>query len=243
MTRSRAPSTPSPLYFGPIGLLAAGLLIASPGLADAAAPPLMPTRDVTVVYAVQPDGAPQPQRVTVYFQGGGGLMRIDGPPAPDGSSSGDMVMNRAARTMVVVLNQPRIFMDVPENEEVRSPFVLDASMQFTPTGTGSVAGLACQTYAIVMGSGKAQACVTADGVVLSESGVDGQGNRGSLSALSVRYATLDPALFMPPPGFQRAAHPAQMGPPGASADPDGPMLSGPPAGPQAQPQAGPAGGQ
>ncbi len=234
---ARGIKLPAPL---PGTLLLAGMLAgvgAVPAGAAATqaggAPPLMPTRDVTVTYSVQPEGAPQPQRVQVYFQGGGGMMRIDGPPGPDGGPSGDMVMNRATRTMTVVLNQPRVYMDVPEGEEVRSPFVLDAAMRFTPAGTGSVAGLACNRFTIESGSGRAEACVTDDGVVLSESGVDGQGNRGSLQALSVRYGTLDAALFTPPAGFTRAAHPEQMGPPGSSADPAGPALTGPMNGPPA----------
>lgn len=189
------------------------LAFAVPAFADApAAPPLMPTRDVAVVYSVQPQGAPQPQSVKVYFHDKGDLMRIDGPPGPqDGALSGYMVMNRPAKSMVVVLNQQHLFMDVPEGQEVRSPFVLDGSMRFTPEGTGTVAGLACERYGIVAGAGHAEACVTADGVVLSETGVDGQGNRGTLTAQSIDYAPLSASLFTPPAGYQRAGHPAAPG--------------------------------
>ena len=174
-------------------------------------PPLMPTRDVTVVYVVKPEGAPQEQTVRVYFRGGGGLMRIDGPPGPDGSPSGDMIMDRDGRTMTIVVNDARIFMQVPEREVVRSPFVLDASMRFTRTGTGTVAGQPCTTWSITTSKGEATACVTADGVVLHESGVDGEGARGELTARTVQYGPLPPALFMPPPGYQRTAHPANLG--------------------------------
>lgn len=208
-------------------LVGSALPLCQARAADAAAPPLMPTRDVTVQYSVLPEGAPQPQIVRVYFKGGGGLMRIDGPPGPpDGSPSGFMVMNRAAHTMTVILNQQHAFVDIPEGQMVSSPFVLDSSMRFTPVGTGTVAGLACTRYSIVAGSGQAQACVTADGVVLSESGVDGQGNRGSLTAQSVSYGPLAASLFTPPPGFQRAAHPASPGEPGAL-QPNGPTPGAP----------------
>ncbi|MCQ8276936.1 DUF4412 domain-containing protein [Acetobacteraceae bacterium KSS8] len=189
------------------------LVLALPASAQApAAPPLMPTRDVAVVYSVQPQGAPQPQSVKVYFHNKGDLMRIDGPPNPqDGALGGYMVMNRPAKTMVVILNQQHLYMDVPEGQEVQSPFVLDASMQFTPQGAGTVAGLPCERYSIVAGAGHAEACVTSDGVVLSETGVDGQGNRGTLTAQSVSYGPLDASLFAPPAGFQRAGHPAGPG--------------------------------
>ena len=85
------------------------------------------------------------------------------------------------------------------------------------------------------------ACVTADGVVLAESGVDGQGNRGHLVAQTVQYAPLAGSLFVPPPGFQRTAHPAglgqgvgQGGNPGTGPN-GGPIISGPPNGPGGAP--------
>ena len=197
--------------------LLAGSALAGQAAAAAAAaaqgsgPPLMPSRDVTVLYGVQPEGAPQEQLVRVYFRGGGGMMRIDGPPAPDGSSSGDMIMDRDGKVMTVVMNQPRIYMQIPEREEVRSPFVLDASMRFARTGTSTVAGLACTTWSITTPKGDATACVTQDGVVLSESGVDGEGARGRMTARTVQYGPLPASLFAPPPGYQRTAHPENMG--------------------------------
>lgn len=194
-------------------------------------PQLMPTRDVSVLYSVQPEGAPEPEPVHVYFRGGGGLMRVDGPAGPDGNSQGQMILDRDAKVMTVVLNGPRVFMQIPEQEEVRSPFVLDASMHFTRTGTGSVAGLPCTQWAIATPKGGATACVSADGVVLSESGVDGQGARGELVAQTVQYGPLAAALFTPPPGYQRTAHPQNMGA-GMNGGPGqgGPALSGPQAG-------------
>ena len=213
-------------------LLLAGAALVGPGRPAHAqgtdGPPLMPSRDVSVIYNVQPEGAPQPQPVHVYFRGGGGLMRVDGPPGPDGASQGQMIMDRTARVMTVVLNGPRIFMQIPEQDEVRSPFVLDASMHFTRTGTGTVAGVACTNWSIVTGKGNAVACVSADGVVLSESGVDGQGARGQLVAQTVQYGTLPPSLFVPPPGYQRTAHPENLGA-GGNGGPGqgGPNLGGP----------------
>ncbi len=222
------------------GLLLAAIATGAAGAARAAdGPPMMPTRDATVVYEVTPEGAPQAQSVRVYFRGGGSQMRIDGPPGPDGSPSGDMVLDRPSRTITVVLNPARSYMQIPEREEVRSPFVLDSTMRFTRTGTGSVAGIPCVQWAIVTPKGDATACVTDDGVVLSASGVDGQGSRGRLMAQTVQYAPLAPSVFLPPPGFQRTAHPAAMDPgaapggaPGAgpgSPVPDGSQPGGPPA--------------
>ena len=191
--------------------LAAAPAGAPAAMAQSVQPALMPTRDVTVLYEVKPEGAPQAQTVRVYFRGGGGFMRIDGPPGPDGSASGDMIMDRDAKVMTVVVNQARIYMQVPEKQTVRSPFVLDPSMRFTRTGTGVVAGLPCTTWSIVTDKGDATACITADGVVLKEAGVDGEGARGELEARTVQYGPLPAGLFAPPPGYQRTAHPENLG--------------------------------
>lgn len=223
-------------------LLLSGLLLAGVGTVGQAraqavsadGPPLMPTRDVSVLYGVRPDGAPQEQPVKVYFRAGGSMMRIDGPPGQDGASSGAMIMDRANRTMTVVLNAPRIYMQIPEHDEVHSPFVLDASMRFTRTGTGTVAGVQCVNWSIVSGKGTAVACVTVDGVVLSESGVDGDGAKGQLMARTVSYGPQEAALFAPPAGYQRAAHPQGMGA-GMGGGSDGPVVQGAPGGPGAPP--------
>ncbi len=230
-------------------LLLAAAAAGTAGTARAAAdsPPLMPTRDVTVVYQVTPEGAPQAQTVRVYFRGGGSAMRIDGPPGPDGSPSGDMVLDRPNRLITVVLNPAHSYMQIPEREEVQSPFVLDATMRFTRTGTGSVAGLPCVQYSVVTPKGNSTACVTDDGVVLSAAGVDGQGARGRLVAQTVQYAPLPQSVFLPPPGFQRTAHPEATGPGGAPgggiAGPGGPGPEGPPPGFQPGLQPGAPAGQ
>jgi len=230
------------------GVAGAAFLLAA-GVTAATAqdrPPLMPARDVAVTYQVQPEGAPQPQLVRVFFKGGGGLMRVDGPPAPPGSNlpggiQGDMVMDRDAKIMTVVLNTPRIFMEIPERDTIRSPFVLDESMQFTRSGTGSVAGQGCTNWSITAGQGNATACVTADGVVLSEQGVDGQGNKGRLVATEIHYGALPPDLFKPPAGFQRVSHPANMGQ--GLGGPAGAPGGAPGGGPLLGPQDGVPGGQ
>jgi hypothetical protein len=106
--------------------------------------------------------------------------------------------------------------------------MLDDTMKFTATGKGHIAGLDCTTYSITSSSGNAIACVTADGVVLSESGVDAQGVRGHLMAESVAYAPLAASLFQPPADFNRVAHPEGPAPYARSVD-------GPPTGPTTGP--------
>lgn len=165
-------------------------------------PPFMPTHDVSVTYDVQPDGVPTAQRITVLFSGGGRLMRVNG---PDGQ--GATILDRDNRLITIIINSAKVYMQAPERDELRSPFLLDASMKFVPDGRGRVAGLDCVRWSITAASGNATACVTVDGVVLSEQGVDSQGVRGHLTAQSVAYALVPAASFQPPTGYTRVAHP------------------------------------
>jgi hypothetical protein len=182
-------------------------------------PPFMPMRDVSVAYDVKLEGAPSAQRITVMFSGGGRLMRVDG---PDGQ--GDTILDRDKRLMTIVINSAKVYMEVPERDELRSPFLLDASMKFTRAGSDHVAGLDCTRWSITSPSGNATACVTADGVVLSEGGVDSQGARGHLTAQRVTYDTIPAASFQPPAGYGRVAHPEG---PGSYARGQGATLTGP----------------
>ncbi len=185
-------------------------------------PPFMPTRDVSVVYDVQPDGAPTAQRITVSFAGGGRMMRID---SPDGQ--GDTILDRDRKLMTIVVNNARVYMQMPEREELRSPFLLDSSMNFVASGSGHVAGLDCANWSIAAPSGNATACVTPDGVVLSEAGADSEGARGHLTAQQVTYAPLPPSLFQPPAGYNRVAHPEGPAPYARGMDGPGGAMTGP----------------
>ena len=186
--------------------LAAGVPLAlgavAPASAQPAHPPFMPTRDVRVSYEVKPDAAPSAQRITVSFSGGGRLMRIDAP-----AGQGATILDRDRRLMTVVINSARVYMELPEREELRSPFLLDSSMRFAAGPADRVAGLACRRWTITGPSGNSVACVTEDGVVLSDAGADSQGARGQLVAQQVSYGPLDASLFRPPADYSRVAHP------------------------------------
>jgi len=164
-------------------------------------PRLMPTRDVTVDYAVTHEGAPQPQTVRVYFGGEGARLRVDGP-----NSVGATILDRTDQQVTVVLNRQRVYTQFNPREGLRNPFLLDLSMQFTRKGASSQAGQACTEWAIVARQGNATACVTEDGVILREDGVDADGMRGHLEATTVTYAPIASTMFAPPAGYQRVSH-------------------------------------
>ncbi len=195
------------LSIGAVSLSYAQPARAQPISSQAAHPPFMPTRDVQVSYEVKPDAAPSAQRITVSFSGGGRLMRIDAP-----GGQGATILDRDQRMMTVVINSARVYMQLPERDELRSPFLLDPSMHFVAGPADRVAGLACRHWTITGPSGNSVACVTADGVVLSDEGADSQGARGHLVAEQVTYGPIDASLFRPPSGYSRVAHPEGPGP-------------------------------
>ena len=208
-----------PLLTACLALLSIGSVSpsrAQPAGVEGAHPPFMPTRDVRVSYQVKPDAAPSAQRITVSFSGGGRLMRIDAP-----GGQGATILDRDHRVMTVVINSARVYMELPERDELRSPFLLDPSMRFAAGAADQVAGLRCRRWTITGPAGNSVACVTADGVVLSDEGADSQGARGHLVAEQVSYAPLDAALFRPPSDYSRVAHPE--GPAPYARDPAGPV--------------------
>ena len=231
MRRSALPTLP---IAGFALLTALAPRLAAPARA-ADQPHTMPTRDVKVVYDVQPEGAPAPQQITVWFAGG--RMRID---SPDGQ--GETILDRDRHLLTIVMDSAHIYMEVPEREAMRSPFLLDPSMHFERTGTAMVAGLPCTSWKIKANGGNATACITTDGVLLSEAGVDQQGARGKLEARKVVYGEIPPATFTAPAGYSRVAHPegpgayergseTQGGASNGGASPGGgPAMGAPPAG-------------
>ncbi|WP_148505798.1 hypothetical protein [Tanticharoenia sakaeratensis] len=161
-------------------------------------PPLAPTRDVTVDYTVQPQGSPTPIPVKVAFSGDGNLLRIDG----NGGKS-ITILDRQNQLVTLVSTMQKIYMQFSPRSGLRNPFLLSMSMHYTPAGTATVAGLACNKWAISTDHGSAQACVTDDGVILSESGVDADGAQGQLTAQTVQYGPVPSSQFQPPSGYEQ----------------------------------------
>lgn len=171
---------------------------------EGAHPRLTPERDVTVIYSVQPQGAPAPEQVSVAFAKDGNKLKIE--PL---SHVGATILDRPAQTVTLVLMKQHLYAVVTPHHGLRNPFLLDLSMHFTPQGTDRVAGLECGKWTIATPRGMATACVTPDGVILSEEGVDSDGLRGKLLAQTVTYAPIPAAEFQPPPGFEKVegSHP------------------------------------
>ncbi|MCE2575082.1 DUF4412 domain-containing protein [Komagataeibacter sp. FNDCR2] len=211
---------------GPLGMMAALLAVAS-GCGAAMAqdastihPPLTPTRDVQVDYNVQPDGVPEPKAVRTWFAYNGGLMRIDSP-----QGMGETILNRMSRQVTIIINTQKVYSQLDARYGIRNPFLLDLSMTFARKGSATVAGVACTQWDVTTDQGGATACVTEDGVVLQEIGVDGDGLRGRLEATKVVYGPIPDSMFQPPAGYRRIDPPPPPGAPRTAApkatDPNG----------------------
>lgn len=226
-------------------MLAAMMAVANPAWAaqeTADHPPLTPQRDATITYRFEPrpteqdlreNGPPkqpvQVRYVQVLYAGDGGLLRINYLTGDAGSPPrGAVIINRAAQEVLVVLDAGRVYTRLTERESVRNPFLLDLSMQFTRAGTATVAGQPCTLWQAYSAQGGAHACVTDEGLVLSQDGVDVDGLNGGLQAVSVSYAPVPSSAFQPPAGFQEVSPQRE---PGAQGGGRGP-LSGASASPE-----------
>ena len=205
------------LGLGAFGVLAVSGIVASPLHAQLATdhPRLTPGRDAVIDYVFQPRPTEQDlqagakadtpvasRHVQVLYSGDGGLMRINYMTSMDGDASrGAVIINRAAQEVLVIINDRRVYTRLVQQEGIRNPFLLDMSMQFTRTGSDVVAGQPCTTWQAVSAQGKAATCVTDDGFVLQQDGVDVDGLNGSLRAIKVAYDSVPVSAFEPPHGF------------------------------------------
>lgn len=178
-------------------------------------PRLTPGRDAVVDYIFQPrpterdlqagakaDTPVTSRHVQVLYSGDGGLMRINYMTGMEGDQSrGAVIINRAAQEVLVIITDRRVYTRLVQQEGVRNPFLLDMSMQFTKMGSDVVAGQPCTKWQAVSAQGKALTCVTDDGFVLQQDGVDVDGLNGSLRAIKVAYDVVPVSTFQPPAGF------------------------------------------
>ncbi|GBR70119.1 hypothetical protein [Gluconobacter kanchanaburiensis] len=217
---------PASGYGAVLGLLGAALCLPLPACAEDH-PRLTPTRDVTVVYALAtPNDATKggPGTVKVAFSGAGDLLRID---SQDGN--GVTILDRPGQQVTLVMMKQQIYTRLHPTHGLHNPFMLDLDMQYTPAGHDTVAGVSCDLWTIQSSHGKATACVTTDGVILRENGVDADGVEGSIKALSVSYQDIPASAFQPPEGFhelQPKARPAHQGEAGSPTPSPVPEASG-----------------
>ncbi|MDG6094979.1 DUF4412 domain-containing protein [Acetobacter sp. AN02] len=177
--------------------LAGGMSVIPSASAEGDHPPLMPEKDAVITYQVQSEGTPGPQTAKLWFTAQGAKLRID-----SGDGKGSTILDRATGDVTLVMNQQRVWLRLSGRQGVRNPFMLDPSMSFTRGKTSSEAGIPCTEWAIHSPRGDAEACITSDGLILRQKGVDGDGAKGELKAENVTYGTLPDSDFQPPAGYQ-----------------------------------------
>jgi hypothetical protein len=179
-------------------------------------PLFQPTRDVTVVYAVQPGGLAGPQEgatLTVSTSANGERQRIEPSGAPNYT-----ILDRTNARLTVVFTEGHMYLELPFDPRLQTILMLNDTMKFTRAGSATIAGLTCTEWDVEAGKHHGRACITNDGVILR---ADGGGARQSdiVVAQSVEYAPLPASRFQPPVDFRRAEAPVKGNPGGAPARP------------------------
>ncbi len=178
-------------------VLAALVVVTAPALADER-PVTRPTRDVDVVYVAEVNGKPVQQRTRTAADAA--EIRIDTP-----SPGLYMILDRDAHTMAMVSDGDKGVIQMPY-DPARATATPPASAQYRRLGTDTVAGLGCTEWATTDNSGRAvTACFTDDGVMLRARAPD----RVLVTAATVAYGRLDPAIFAIPPDYQRTVAPGK----------------------------------
>ncbi|MDA8049345.1 MAG: hypothetical protein M0002_04945 [Rhodospirillales bacterium] len=183
-----------------IALCVAGgvaLLLRTAAARPADQPPLVPARDAAIVYHVQePDGMVV---VHMYFDAAGQRVRIVSSDQPGFS----LIDHRAGR-YVVVDPAAHSYLRMPVPAGVGNLLFRNPDVRFTRKGTETVAGVSCTDWSWSGGNGgRRDACITADGLVLSSHPAHPRKPGIGLVAVSVTYGPQPSALFEPPPAYHR----------------------------------------
>jgi hypothetical protein len=170
--------------------LAACLLGAAPVLADE--PLLRPTRDVDVTYRAA--GA-QPLEQRVRWDVATQTVRID-PPTPGVY----VIIDYVARRMSVVNETEKSVVEMAAPASMANVLAGRTAGGFARQGEAKVDGQDCTEWQTQDHKGQpADLCITNDGVLLRA----GTPDRTLVTAVNVRYAPQDPALFHVPADYAR----------------------------------------
>lgn len=159
-----------------------------------AAPAFLPNRDVSVTYSLATPGQPT-QTLQLSYNAAQELARVS-------SEYGYYVLaNLPAGQAQLVIPALHAIIQAPDFSILTTElFEAGDKARFTALGKGHYAGLSCEMYQISDTTGRARACLTADGVALYFSGKDEHGG-ADVTATSVNYAPQPASLFSPPAGL------------------------------------------
>lgn len=165
-------------------------------------PALSPSRDAEVVYHFHVKGKSAPHEVKVFFSGNGDKLRIE-----QLDSVGITILDRPGQKVFYLNKERHFYLGMRPLHGLRSPFFLDLEMQYRPGPMRKIANVICREWNITAKNGQAHACVTEDGIILQQEGVDAEGVSGKLEALSVSYRKLPPSCFEIPADYHNMRSP------------------------------------
>jgi hypothetical protein len=171
--------------------------LSAPAWADA--PSFLPARDVSVTYRLIGGRGSTPREAHMFYSASGQKMRLD-----QASQNGYAVIDRVARTVLVVITARQQYATLPFDDNMASGFILNDRMHFARTGAEMVAGLHCTAWSVQSPRAAGSVCVTDDGVLLRGTGTSSAGIVSGLEAVSVTYAPQPASLFAAPAGYTQA---------------------------------------
>jgi hypothetical protein len=161
-------------------------------------PPLIPTRDVAVTYHVQ-DSQGAPHVIHMYFDAADQRVHIDVSDRP-----GFLVIDHKANEVMMVNSATHSYVQVPAPPAMGNLMFRNPDLHLTRKGTETVAGHSCTIWQLNQAnSAGGDACITADGVVLSGRPANAPSANTGLEAVSVVYGPQPASLFAAPSGYQR----------------------------------------
>ena len=184
------------------GIVAAILTILAviPLAAQAAAPVIIPTRDVDVLYQSAQGGKPVEQRLRWDAQDR--LLRVDSP-----SPGLWMLVNYSNRIIYVVSDLAKSILQMPATT---GPLPgQPGGADYKRKSSSTIAGLSCINWQTTDDAGTVTvACLTADGVLLRVA----RGDAVLIQAVHVAYGPQAADLFKLPGGYARGTAPATQVP-------------------------------
>ena len=173
-------------------------------------PTIEPQRPVAITYDLS-STATGPMRIEAFADPAEQVARLQ-----LGQGSDYLLLNRATERVMLVSPGKGLIFVVSSAGMLHRRLGPDSGLRFSRAGHRMIAGEGCTVWSVIGPSGRGDACVTHDGVVLEGAG---QGDRpddhgqipsGHLQAIAVSYAPLPPSLFAPPPGLQEVDLPPSL---------------------------------
>ena len=180
--------------FGPLlsALAVASALVSAPAWADR--PPAGPRQATQVQYHVENAQSMMPADFTVLFAPGGRKARVS-----FAGQVGYLLLDMNQNRVTMVMDQPKISMNIPTPALLAPYFNWRETLDFTRGGVERDGGRVCQIWDTTTPKGRAELCVTSDGLPLRVHAVGRDGTRSDVIAQAVQPGPSDQAVFEVPP--------------------------------------------